>query len=223
MTGEVMGALAGVFLAGLSMGATACALHCSPVFFYVGGTADGWKAGLRYVLAFSLSRLLGITLLGALAGGVGSLLVTYLVDAGMMTLLRYAAAALVVVLGLSVLLGFRLSAQASSMCRVLRRPGARGRLLSMAVLGLLIGITPLCPVSLGVLNYIAFGLESVALGAVFGFTFGLGSAVLTPALAIGPLVGMTSRLFSTPARLGLFRRASGAILVLLGLALFLAV
>lgn len=87
------------------------------------------------------------------------------------------------------------------------------------VLGLLIGVTPFCPVFLGLLNYIAFGLESVALGALFAFTFGIGSAVITPLLGVGPLVGWASRLFTSPLRLKVFRRSAGAILVLLGITL----
>lgn len=205
------------------MGMTSCAVHCSPVLFYVGGSADGWKDGLRSVLVFSLFRLLGITALGMLAGGLGALALGSLAEGSLVVWLRYAAAAVVVALGVSVILGLNLTASTMRICRAIKGPAARRRAVSLALLGLLIGITPVCPVFLGVLNYIAFGLESVALGALFAFTFGVGSALLTPLIAMGPLVGLTSRVFSSPVRLQVFRRASGAILVVLGVVLFVNV
>ena len=203
------------------MGMTSCAVHCSPVLFYVGGTANGWRGGLRSVLVFSIFRMLGITALGALAGGFGEFVLGSLTAGGIIVWLRYAAAAIVVALGVSVLLGRNLLARAMRSCHVARGPAARRRGASMALLGLLMGITPACPVMLGILNYIAFGLESVALGALFAFTFAIGSALMTPLIAMGPLVGLTSRVFTSPARLQVFRRASGAILVVLGVVLFI--
>lgn len=68
MAAELFGTLGGVFVAGLSMGVTSCMAHCSPVMFYIGGTAKGWRDGFQSVFAFSLARLVSITLLGALAG-----------------------------------------------------------------------------------------------------------------------------------------------------------
>jgi cytochrome c biogenesis protein CcdA len=218
-----MAALGGVFLAGLSMGMTSCALHCSPVLFYVGASAEGWKDGLRSVLLFSLFRLLGITALGMLAGGIGALALDSLAGGSRVAWLRYAAAAIVVALGIAVTLGLNPTANTMRICRAMRGPAAKRRAVSLALLGLLIGITPVCPVFLGVLNYIAFGLESVALGALFAFTFGVGSALLTPLMAMGPLMGLASRVFSSPVRLQAFRRASGAILVVLGVVLFVNV
>ena len=205
------------------MGMTSCAVHCSPVLFYVGGTANGWKTGLRSVLVFSLFRLLGITVLGILAGGLGALALGSLAGSGLVVGLRYAAAAIVVALGVAVILGLNFSASTTRMCRAIRKPADGRRVVPMALLGLLIGITPVCPVFLGVLNYIAFGLESAALGALFAFTFGIGSALLTPLIAMGPLVGLISRVFSSPVRLLIFRRDSGAILVVLGIVLFVNV
>jgi len=216
------GALGGVFLAGLSMGVTSCAVHCSPVLFYIGGTADGWRSGLKAVLVFAFSRLFGITVLGALAGGFGAIVLNRLAEGSVVSWLRYAASAVIVVLGILVLFGLKLPGSATRMCRAVRGPASQRSLVSMAILGLLIGITPVCPVFIGVLNYVAFGLESVALGALFAFVFGLGSAVMTPLVAMGPLVGLGPRLFSSPARLRIFRRASGVILLALGVALFLA-
>ncbi|MFW5994770.1 MAG: sulfite exporter TauE/SafE family protein [Spirochaetia bacterium] len=223
MNAELYGSLGGVFLAGLSMGLTICVAHCSPVMFFVGGTAEGWKDGFKYVLLFSLGRLFSLTLLGALAGGLGSYLLTYLAESALVEWVRYAAAALVIILGIGVLAGRSHSITSTRICRALIRNAPKRNSLSMVLLGFLIGITPFCPVFLGLLNYIAFGLESLALGALFAFTFGLGSALITPLLGIGPLVGWASRLFSSPLRLKVFRRSAGAILVVLGVTLGLGV
>ncbi|MFP4643677.1 MAG: sulfite exporter TauE/SafE family protein [Spirochaetales bacterium] len=223
MNAELFGSLGGVFLAGLSMGTTICVAHCSPVMFFVGGTAEGWKDGLKYVLLFSLGRLFSLTLLGALAGGIGSYILTYLAESSLVEWVQYAAAALVVILGVGVLAGRSHSISSTRICRAFIKRAPRGSSVSMVLLGLLIGITPFCPVFLGLLNYIAFGLESSMLGALFAFTFGLGSAVITPLLGVGPLVGWASRLFSSPLRLKIFRRSAGAILVVLGISLGLGI
>ena len=218
---ELVASLGGMFLAGLSMGSTACVLHCAPVLFYVGGTADGWRQGLRSVLVFSFARLIALTVLGAFAGAIGGLFFSYLLVDTLATWLRSAAALIVILLGVFVLTGWGLSKDAGRICRALVKARSRGGLGSMALLGFLIGLTPLCPVVMGLLNYVAFGLESSGLGALYLFTFGLGSALVTPLLVIGPLVGWTSRLFTSPVRLQWFRRASGAILLLFGMALIL--
>ena len=219
MTAQMFGTLGGVFVAGLSMGITSCMVHCSPVMFYIGGTANGWRQGLRSVLAFSLARLASISLLGALAGGIGGYLMTYLADAAIALWLRRAAAVFVLVVGMIILVGRNPTIDSIRLCRVMSRNVLKRNALFMALLGFLVGITPFCPVFFGVLNYIAFGLESVGLGALYAFIFGLGSALITPFLAIGPAVGATSKLFTSPARLRLFRRASGVMLLILGVSL----
>ncbi len=222
MTPELIGSLGGVFLAGLSMGSTACVLHCSPVLFYVGGTADSWRKGLTSVFVFSLARLVALTVLGALAGGIGGYVLSVLAESTAAAWVRYAAALLVIVLGVSVLAGWSLSSESNRICRALIKGRSSGGAGSMALLGFLIGITPFCPVFLGILNYAAFGLESTGLGALYAFTFGLGSALITPLLAIGPLLGGTSRLFTSRTRLLVFRRVSGVVLVVLGAGLMLS-
>ncbi|MFP4374591.1 MAG: sulfite exporter TauE/SafE family protein [Spirochaetaceae bacterium] len=219
MTPELFGTLGGVFVAGLSMGVTSCLVHCSPVMFYIGGTAQGRREGFRSVLAFSLARLVSITVLGALVGTAGGYLMTYLADGVVILWLRRAAALLILLLGVLILLGRNPTIDAIRVCRVLSRNALKKNVLSMAMLGFLIGITPFCPVFFGVLNYIAFALESPSLGALYAFVFGLGSALITPLLVIGPLVGGTSGLFTSPKRLTAFRRVSGAVLLVLGVSL----
>ncbi|MFP4612896.1 MAG: sulfite exporter TauE/SafE family protein [Spirochaetaceae bacterium] len=222
MTPELFGTLGGVFVAGLSMGVTSCLVHCSPVMFYIGGTAKGWREGFHSVLAFSVARLVSITALGALAGAIGGYLMTYLADGVVILWLRRAAALFVILLGVFILLGRSSKIDAIRICRALSNNALKKSAASMALLGFMVGITPFCPVFFGVLNYIAFGLENAGLGALYAFVFGLGSALITPLLAIGPLVGGTSKLFTSPKRLKAFRRVSGAVLLLLGASLGLA-
>jgi len=197
-------------------------IHCSPVMFYIGGTAKGWRLGFRSVLAFSLARLVSITLLGALAGAVGGYLLNHLAEGTIAVWLHRIAALFVLVLGALILLGRNPTADSIRLCRVLSRNALNKPAFSMALLGFLVGLTPFCPVFIGVLNYIAFGLRSPSQGALYALVFGLGSALITPLLAIGPLVGATSKLFTSPRRLRLFRGVSGAVLVLLGVSLMLS-
>ncbi len=75
--------LGALFVAGLTVGVGPCMVHCAPALaFYVTGTADGWRAGLKAALGFALARLSAHTLLGALAGGIGASLVTPLLLLG---------------------------------------------------------------------------------------------------------------------------------------------
>jgi len=95
-----MSTLAELFVAGLTLGVSQCMLSCAPMLlFYVAGTTDGWRAGLKATLVFSLARLIAYVLLGALAGFLGVHLVSYVKGETFIYWVQLAAGAFVLLLG----------------------------------------------------------------------------------------------------------------------------
>ncbi len=211
--------LGALFITGLTVGMGYCVFACAPVVaLYVAGTTDGWRAGLRATLAFSLARVSAYTLLGALAGGIGMSLVTNLQEEAFASWVQLGAAAFVILLGALIAIGHH---PHMHLCHYLSRHTVQKSTLSMALLGFLIGIVPYCAPFLGILTYIAFALGDIPLGAMCGLAFGLGAALVTPLLVVGPAAGLLPRLFKTPVLLQIFRHASGGILLLFGIRMVL--
>lgn len=194
-------------------------LSCVPVLvLYVAGTTEGWRGGFKAALVFSLARLLAYTLLGALAGGIGIRLVAYFREEAFASWVQLGAGAFILLLGILIILGRNPHLH---LCHYLSQHTLKNSTLSMALLGFLIGIAPYCAPFLGILAYIAFALRDIPLGALCGLSFGLGAALVTPLIVVGPLTGMIPKLFKSPLLLEVFRRASGVILLLFGIRLVL--
>jgi len=219
MKAELMSMLGTLFVTGLTLGISQCMLSCAPLLaLYVAGTAEGWRAGFKAALIFSLSRLLAYTLLGALAGAIGMRLVNYFQEEAFVSWTQFGAAAFLLLLGILIIMGRNLHLH---LCQYLSRHTLKNSTFSMALLGFLTGLAPYCAPFLGILTYIAFALRDIALGALCGLAFGLGAALITPLLVIGPLAGILPKLFKNPLLLETFKRASGVILLLLGVRLIL--
>jgi len=209
--------LGALFVAGLTVGMGPCMLHCAPaVAFYVTGTADGWRAGLKAAVSFGLARLSAHTLLGALAGGIGMQLVNRLQEHAVASWVQLGAAAFVFLLGTLIVIGRK---SKLNLCRFLSRYALENGTRSMALLGFLIGVVPYCAPFLGVLTYIAFALRDIGLGALCGLAFGIGASLVTPLLILGPAAGLLPKVFKTPVLLEILRRASGVLLLLFAVAL----
>ncbi len=216
---ELTATLGALFITGLTVGMGSCVFACAPVVaLYVAGSTDGWRAGLRATLAFSLARLSAYTLLGALAGAIGMTLVTSLQQQAIASWIQFGAAAFVILLGALIAIGHH---PHMHLCHYLSRHTVQNSTLSMALLGFLIGIVPYCAPFLGILTYIAFALGDIPLGAMCGLAFGLGAALITPLLVVGPAAALLPRVFKTPVLLKVFRHASGGILLLFGIRMVL--
>lgn len=210
--------LGALLVMGLTLGVSQCTLSCAPLLIlYVTGTREGWREGLKAALVFSLARLLAYILLGTLAGLLGMRLLAYFREEALITFVQLLAGALVLLLGLLIILGRNPHLR---LCRYLSQHTLGNPFLSMGLLGFLIGIVPYCAPFLGILTYIAFGVEEPFLGALCGFSFGLGSTLLTPLIIAGPIAGLIPKLFfKHPFLLEAFKRASGVILLLFGIRL----
>lgn len=219
--GELISTLVMLFITELTLGMSQCMLSWAPVLtFYVAGTAEGWREGLRATLVFSLARLLAYTVLGALAGGLGMRLLAYFREEALITWVKLGTAAFILLMGILILMGRNPHLH---LCRYLSRHTLKNSTLSMALLGFSIGIVPYCASFLGILTYIAFVLKDLLLGALCGLFFGFGAALVTPLIVVGPLTGVIPKLFKSPLLLEVFRRASGGILLLFGIRLVLTI
>lgn len=215
-----MGTLGALFATGIMLGASQCMLSCAPLLLlYVAGTAEGWKEGLKAALAFSLARVAAYTILGALVGFAGVRLAEHFRQDTFISWVQLSAGAFVLLLGILIMLGRNPQLH---LCRYISRYTLNNSVLSMGLLGFLIGIVPYCAPFLGILTYIAFAVRDSLLGALYGLFFGLGAALVTPLIVAGPLAALIPKLvFKSPLLLEIFRRASGVILLIFGIRLIL--
>lgn len=166
-----------VFLLGLSLGLTACAVTCLPFIGTLAfGKAEGTASGLRDTAFFLGGRLISYTLLGGLAGLLGAWFVRELAS-GIGNL----------VIGLSSLFAAAwLSWPSHARCGSIKRLNG----LSPILLGMGLTLIPCAPLAT-LLAAAAHG-GSAAHGAWFGLLFGLG-ALLTPMLVLIPAAAGVGR------------------------------
>jgi len=213
-----MSTLGALFATGLALGISQCMLSCAPLLLlYVAGTAVGWKEGLKAALVFSLARVLAYSILGALVGFLGMRLVDCFRGETFIPWVQLVAGAFVSLLGILIMLGRNPQLH---LCRYFSKHTLNNSILSMGLLGFLIGVVPYCAPFLGILTYIAFAVRDPLLGALYGLFFGLGAALVTPLLVAGPLAVLIPKLvFKSPLLLEIFRRVSGVILLIFGIRL----
>lgn len=210
--------LATVWLLGVSMGMTACTVTCLPfVGTWVLGRNGGQQEAYRHTAAFLAGRVATYTLLGALAGALGTGLAQVL--GGNLGNAAIGLASLLAGVWL-LLRPFRActTAPGSAVAIPLRpthRPSRRDS-LPPAILGAALSLTPCTP--LASLLALAANAGGTPAGASYGLAFGLGAAV-TPVLVLAPLAGRLGReLRNNRAWLGRWL-TWGAALVLLVLGL----
>ena len=168
-----------VYLLGLSLGLTACAVTCLPFIGTLAlGKAEGRRSGIRDTAFFLGGRLISYAVLGALAGALGAWFVREL-----------AAGAGNLVIGLS---GFFAAAwlvwpiESRHGCRPARRFAG----LSPLLLGIGLTLIPCAP--LATLLAAAAAGGSPIQGAYCGLLFGLGT-LMTPMLILIPSVASLGR------------------------------
>jgi sulfite exporter TauE/SafE len=203
-----------LFLTGLALGSGPCMLFCLPILIpFVAGTRDGWVEGLWATLAFSVSRLSAYTLLGLVAGLVGEVLVGLVGGPAFSFAMISLGGLLIAMLG--TLIVFQGSPRAGVFGLLFRAALGNG-LRSPFLLGFIVGIKPCAPL-LGILTYIALNVRTPLIGAYYAFVFGLGASVITPITALGIAAGGLPRvIFKSPRVFDAFKKACGAMLILLG-------
>jgi len=202
--------LFGVWLLGLSMGLTACTVTCLPFMgTWVLGRGGGNRAALLDTGGFLLGRVAAYSLLGGLAGALGTWL-TQALSGGIGNLFVGLAS---IAAGLWLLLPSRRNGSCSA-----ARHGAG---TPPFLLGFSLSLTPCAPLaSLLAACALSGGAWS---GAGYGLSFGLGAA-LTPLLVIVPLLGWFGQgLREGRQWLGIWLRwGAAAVLVAIGIRRLLA-
>jgi thiol:disulfide interchange protein DsbD len=193
-----------VFLLGLSLGLTACAVTCLPfIGTFALGKAEGRSSGMRDTAYFLGGRLISYTLLGALAGALGAWFVREL-----------AAGAGNLVIGLSSLFAAAWLIWPTPTHRGCR-PARRFAKLSPMLLGIGLTLIPCAPLAT-LLAAAAAGGSSFQ-GAYYGLLFGMGT-LLTPMLVLIPSVASIGQALRTDRAWLLPWMRAGASLVLVLLA-----
>ena len=169
---------------GLSASLGPCMAHQSLILLpYVGVKGSGVRESLLEAVRFFGARLLSHALLGAVAGGTGSLLFS---GAGGSLISTLAVIGLGVLLALAAV-AMTLSHKTAHCSRGGSKASARGRSGGLMLLaGSLTTLFP-CPFLVAVIGYSA-STGSLLQGGVLAAAFALGSG-LSPILILTPLIG----------------------------------
>lgn len=189
-------------LQGFFFGFGPCLLTCAPIVLPYAGTKKTWKEGFFAVLSFSLGRLAVYMILGGLFGYFGAFILKFYYASGVYYYIQTILSVALISVGAAVLLGREINFR---FCKA-----GEG---NMAVLGVLVGMSPCIPL-IGILLEIALLSDNFLAGFAYSFFFGIGT-VISPLLLLGaviPLVGgrINPKLFK------IFTYLCGAMLILAG-------
>ncbi|GAB4354379.1 MAG: hypothetical protein Kow006_20100 [Gammaproteobacteria bacterium] len=210
--------LPAILVMGLAFGAGPCNITCLP---YLGPvlltTEEGWRRSWRTVAPFFAGRMTGYTLLAAIAGAAGDMLLS---EAMLGNRGRAALGALTVLLGLYLLWrSVRVPGDCAKSAIRQSPSSARQRGLPLGLFGMGVGmaLNPCAP--LGAVLMAAAATTKATSGAVLGLTFGIG-AVLIPLLLVGTLIAYLGEQIRDHLQRWktALERGAGALLMLLGTA-----
>ncbi len=208
----------GVLAMGFFYGLTLCSFSCLPMltpylFAQAGqeqGRTAGFMTGFHLTALFIAARVVTYTLLGAVAGGLGEMLLKRM-DEG---IFLPVAGVLVALIGIAVAFGRKATCGHHGTFGT----GGNASVLHMVGLGLATTLMPCLPLTAVLM--LAATRGSVMEGAVLGLLFGAGTAT-SPLYYLGGAMSWLARriIVEIPKYAGLLRRISGLMLVLLGLRL----
>lgn len=185
-----------IFLAGLTLANGPCLFTCAPIILpCITGLSvsragsPGYRIGLRFVMVFSVFRMIGYAILGFLSVVFYRFVFGMVAPAGIH--LRAVLGLFVAIVGVVYLFyGGRQGRHSGSICGS-AASGERGKSLwHIALFGLLVGFSP-CPPLLAVLTYIAATSANAVSGMLLGATFGLGT-IITPLIPLALFAGLIS-------------------------------
>jgi len=164
-----------LLLQGFFFGYGPCLITCAPIILPYAGTKKTWKEGFFTTLSFSLGRLAVYTILGGLFGYFGAFILKYYFASGFYYYIQTILSVIMISIGVAILLGketgFRFCGTGEG---------------NMAVLGVLVGLSPCMPL-IGILLEIALLSKSFLAGLVYSFCFGIGT-VISPLLLLGAVI-----------------------------------
>jgi sulfite exporter TauE/SafE len=189
-------------LQGFFFGFGPCLLTCAPIVLPYAGIKRTWKEGFFAVLSFSLGRLAVYMILGGLFGYFGAFILKFYYASGFYYHIQAILSVVLISIGAAVLLGkeinFRFCAAGEG---------------NMAVLGVLVGMSPCIPL-IGVLLEIALLSDNFLAGFVYSFFFGIGT-VISPLLLLGAVIPLVGGRIN-PKMFKIFTYLCGTMLILAG-------
>jgi len=211
LTGYSILAVLLVFAGGIVTSIGPCNMSMIPVLMaYVGGTSDVSRARSFWLsLFFTLGTSTTFALLGVIASVIGGFF-------GISkSILVYIAAVVSIMVGLKMagLIKFNLPNYGT---RILRRPQHRG-IWPAFLMGLVIGLAGsqcATPILFAILSLV-MSKGQIAYGAALLFLYGLGRGV--PVIAAGTFTGFAKGLPGLTQWAGVFEKAAGVVLILIGL------
>jgi sulfite exporter TauE/SafE len=192
---------------GFLFGYGPCLATCAPVLLPYVGTKKTWKEGFFAALSFSLGRLAVYVVLGGLFGYFGAFIMKYYYSTGMFHYLKAVLSLILIVIGITVVLGKNFNVKFCG--------AGEG---NMAVLGMLVGISPCAPL-IGILLEIALLSDNFFAGFAYSFFFGIGT-VLSPMLLIAAVIPMIGGRFNQKV-FRIFTYLCGSMMVLAGMYILL--
>ena len=192
---------------GFLFGYGPCLATCVPVLLPYVGTKKNWKEGFLAALTFSLGRLFVYVILGGLFGYFGAFIMKYYYYLGIYHYLKAVLSVILIIIGSLVIMGKNFN---------FRFCGAGEG--NMAVLGMLVGISPCAPL-IGILLEIALLSDNFFAGFAYSFFFGIGT-VLSPMLLIAAVIPMIGGRFDQKV-FRVFTSLCGAMMILAGLYIFI--
>ena len=157
-----------IFLLGMFYGATVCTVTCLPyVGPYILTTGNGFKDGVQSSTYFLFGKLITYTLMGAIAGYIGS---AFVVDNGEAT--KYIVGVLLIAAGVSI----PFNSKKKNCGKHKSKEG------SLFVLGIASSLIP-CPV-LSTVILLSAKNGTVVMGASYGMAYGIG-ILISPLLIVG--------------------------------------
>lgn len=199
-----------LFVLGFSASFGPCMTHCSLLILpHIAGTARGWKAGLKAILAFSFVRMAIYTVMGLLSGLLGRIFIEQLMR--FERLIMIIGGLVVASIGLYIVFGRKKAGHCRAGSHRFVPNGTKGA----ALLGLCAGVLPCLPL-LGTLTYIALHAQHPLQGALYGMAFGMGK-VISPLIPLGIMAAATPALFVRYNRvLTGFAKVCGIVLFFIG-------
>jgi sulfite exporter TauE/SafE len=200
---------------GFSFGmAGPCLLTCAPVLVtYILGREGRWTAAAGRILIFAAGRIAAYTALGALAGVSGSLIRRYADAGAVAAFVNPLAGAISILLGIAVLAN-----KDRPLCDCGRAGNGTCQSAGLLALGFVTGARACAPL-ITLLTEIAMISKSAAEGALYAFSFGIGTAAATM-VSVGAIAGvaggLAGRFLRSASALRAFRIACAALLMILG-------
>ena len=197
-----------LLIAGFTMGWGPCLAYTAPLLLpYIGATKRNWQDGLKVGLAFSMGRLLALTVLGGLATVAFSSINRFFPPqkSGWLYLI---VAFFMITMGILIILGKGFKMHIG---KTVLDKGT----ISIFLFGFLMGTAPCVPY-VAILTYIACVAENAVLaGILYAALFAAGTA-LAP-IALGSLMGIIpEKLFRSAKLLKTFQVVCGVVLVFFG-------